>query len=160
LVRIIAVALAIFAFRLFFAPELINWQEYNADLIASARSEQRPVLIKFTAGWCTNCEFIDRVVYKRKDIAKLIEEKGVLAVKADTTEKGFPATLALRNVYKEPGVPVSMLFVPGEKGPVRWRGILFADELKKSLEKLPDSSRRRLTEPEQNRRNNGEKSED
>jgi len=128
--------LAIFAFRLFFAPELINWQEYNADLIASARSEQRPVLIKFTAGWCTNCEFIDRLVYKRKDIARLIEQKNVLPVKADTTENGFPATIALKNIYHEPGVPVSILFVPGKKEPLRWRGILFADELKESLQQI------------------------
>jgi len=138
LVRIIAVALAIFAFRLFFAPELINWQEYNADLIASARSEQKPVLIKFTAGWCTNCEVVDRLVYQRKDIAKLIEQKGVLAIKADTTEKNFPATSALKNIYNEPGVPVSMLFVPGEKGPVRWRGMFFADDLKALLEKADE----------------------
>jgi len=130
--------LAIFAFRLFFAPELINWQEYNADLIASARSEQKPVLIKFTAGWCTNCEVVDRLVYQRKDIAKLIEQKGVLAIKADTTEKNFPATSALKNIYNEPGVPVSMLFVPGEKGPVRWRGMFFADDLKALLEKADE----------------------
>ena len=141
LVRVIAVILAIFAFRFFFAPELINWQEYNADLIASARSEQKPVLIKFTAGWCTNCEVVDKLVYQRKDIATLIEQKAVLAIKADTTEKDLPATLALKNIYNEPGVPVSMLFVPGQKESIRWRGILFADELKKSLEKLPDSSR-------------------
>jgi len=160
LVRIIAVALAIFAFRFFFAPELINWQEYNADLIQSAKSEQRPVLIKFTAGWCTNCEVVDRLVYQRKDIAKLIEQKGILAIKADTTEKNFPATLALKNIYNEPGVPVSMLFVPEEKEPIRWRGILFANDLKKSLERLPDSSRQRLPEPEQDRRSNGEKSKD
>jgi thiol:disulfide interchange protein len=141
LVRIIAVALAIFAFRFFFTPELINWQEYNADLISKSQSEQKPVLIKFTAGWCTNCEVVDKLVYQRKNIAKLIEQKGVLAIKADTTEKNFPATLALKNIYNEPGVPVSMLFVPGEKEPIRWRGILFADKLKKFLEKLPDSSR-------------------
>ncbi len=138
LVRIIAVALAIFAFRFFFTPELINWQEYNANLIASARSEQRPVLIKFTASWCTNCEFVDRIVYQRKDIAKLIEQKGVLAIKADTTEKDFPATLALKNIYNEPAVPVSMLFVLGRKEPIKWRGILFANELKNSLEQLPE----------------------
>lgn len=157
LVRIIAVALVIFAFRFFFAPQLINWQEYNADLIRSAKAEQRPVLIEFTAGWCTNCEFVDRMIYQRRDIAKLIEQKGVLAIRANTTEKDFPATLALKNVYNEPGVPVSMLFVPGRDEPIRWRGMLFANELKKSLEKIPDSSRQRLAKPEQNRRNDGEK---
>jgi hypothetical protein len=40
-------------------------------------------------------------------------------------------------VYNEPGVPVSMLFVPGRKEPVRWRGMSFADELKVILQELP-----------------------
>jgi hypothetical protein len=58
-----------------------------------------------------------------------------LAIKADTTTGDLPATFALKNVYNEPGVPVSMLFMPGEKEPVRWRGMSFASELKALLEK-------------------------
>lgn len=156
LVRTIAVVLIVSAFRFFFAPELISWHDYNTDLINSAISEQRPVLIKFTAGWCTNCEVVDKIVYQRKDIAKLIEEKGILAIKADTTEQGLPATLDLKNIYNELGVPVNMLFVPGEKEPVRWHGILFANELKKSLEKLPDRRHNgKESEPQKNRQDRG-----
>ena len=59
-----------------------------------------------------------------------------MAIKADTTVKDYPATFALKNVYNEPGVPVSMLFVPGEKNPIRWRSMFFADELKTRLEEL------------------------
>jgi len=94
-------------------------------------------LIKFTADWCLSCQVVEKMVYSRKDIAKLIEERGVLAIKADTTTKDLPATFALKSMYNEPGVPVSMLFVPGEKESVRWRGMSFADELKALLEKLP-----------------------
>jgi hypothetical protein len=60
-----------------------------------------------------------------------------LAIKADTTEKKHPATLALKNKYKEPGVPVSILFLPGREQPVRWYDKSFAGELKQLLEKLP-----------------------
>jgi thiol:disulfide interchange protein len=52
LIRIIAVVLAVAAGRLFLpAPpaELIAWQGYDAGLIKTARTEGRPVLIKFTA---------------------------------------------------------------------------------------------------------------
>ena len=80
------------------------------------------------------------MVFSREDIVELIEEKGVLAVKADTTTKDLPATKALRDIYNEPGVPVSILFMPGEKESVRWRGISFADELKSYLEKLPSKN--------------------
>jgi len=146
LVRIMAIALALVAGWTFLpasADELIDWQSYNAQSIQTALEENRPVLIKFTADWCLSCQTVERTVYSRKNIAELIKQKNVLAIKADTTEKDFPATIALQQIYNEPGVPVSMLFIPGsvrakpgEKEPIRWRGILFARELKKQLEKL------------------------
>jgi thiol:disulfide interchange protein len=140
LIRIIAVVLAVAAGWAFLpapAEELINWQEYDAGAIENAKAEARPVLIKFTADWCLSCQVPDKMVYRRKDVAKLIEEKNVLAIKADTTAQDYPATLALKNVYNEPGVPVSILFVPGEKEPFRWRGMAFGNQLKTHLEKLP-----------------------
>ena len=138
IVRIIAVVLAVIAFRTFFAPEIINWQEYNADAVKKAKLQQQPVLIKFTAGWCANCEVVDHLVYQRKDIAKLIEQKGVLTIKADTTERTYPATIDLKSVYNEPAVPVSILIVPGESEPIRFRGVLIKEQLKEQLIKLHD----------------------
>jgi thiol:disulfide interchange protein DsbD len=140
LLRIIAIALAVAAWWLFLrapAKELIDWRGYDANLIETARAEGKPVLIKFTADWCLSCQAAEKIVYSRKDIAELIKSKGVLAIKADTTTNDMPATAALKNVYNEPGVPVSFLFIPGQKEPSVWRGISFADELKSLLEKLP-----------------------
>jgi thiol:disulfide interchange protein len=137
-VRGFAVVLAVSAFWFFFRPELVDWKAYDRVLIESARSEGKPVLIKFTAGWCTNCEVVDKFVYQRKDVARLIDRKGVLAVKGDTTEANQPATLDLKNVYNEPGVPVTILFLPGRAKPVRLHNLFFGDELKELLEKLPD----------------------
>ncbi len=138
LIRGIAVLLVVLSFWFFFKPELVDWQDYDPASIASAKSEQTPVLVKFTADWCTNCEVVDKFVFGRKDVAKLIDKKGVLAIKGDTTKASQPATLDLSNVYKEPGVPVTMLFLPGETEPVRLRKLFFADELRELLEKLPD----------------------
>jgi len=140
LVRFIALVLAVSAGWAFLpvpAAELIQWQKYDAVAIETAGAEGRPVLIKFTADWCWNCEVVDKVVYRRKDITKLIKEKGVLAIKADTTLADYPATIALKNKYEEPGVPVSILYIPGEEQPVRLNGIFFAKKLKKLLKKLP-----------------------
>lgn len=139
LVRILAIALALVAGWTFLpasADELIDWQSYDDQSIRTAIEENRPVLIKFTADWCLSCHTVERTVYANKDIAELIKQKNVLAIKADTTEKDFDATIALQQTYNEPGVPVSMLFIPGQEKPLRWRGILFARELKKQLEKM------------------------
>jgi thiol:disulfide interchange protein DsbD len=117
-------------------PSLIDWQKYDATVIKQAQDANKPVLIDFTAGWCLSCQVVDKTVYSRKDIAELIKQKGVLAIKADTTLKDYPATIALKEIYNEPGVPVSVLLVPGDKEPMRWRGLAFADELKAALEQL------------------------
>jgi len=140
LVRGGAAILIVLASWFFFKPELIKWQDYDPASIESAKSEQTPVLIKFTADWCTNCEVVDKFVYQRKDIARLIDKKGVLAIKGDTTKTGQPATLDLKNVYGEPGVPVTMLFLPRETVPLRLRNLFFGDELKELLEALPDKN--------------------
>jgi thiol:disulfide interchange protein len=139
LIRLIAIALA-FASGWIFLPapaaELIDWQNYDSTSIDTAINQNQPVLIKFTADWCLSCKTVDKLVYSRKDIARLIEQKAVLPVKADTTERSSPATIALKDIYNEPGVPVNILFIPAKKEPIKWRGILFADKLKKALTQL------------------------
>jgi thiol:disulfide interchange protein len=141
LIRGLAAVLGVLAFGFFFAKERIEWHEYDSKLIETAKGEGRAVLIKFTADWCMNCEVVDKVVYQRKDVAGLIEDKGVLAIKGDTTRDDQPATLALKNEYNEPGVPVTILWLPGRDEPVRIQELFFAEKLKELLEGLPSKSK-------------------
>ncbi len=140
LVRGITTLFVVSAFWFFFKPELVDWQEYDGTLIETAKSEQTPVLIKFTADWCTNCEIVDKFVFQRKDIARLIDKKGILAIKGDTTQAKETATLDLKNVYNEPGVPVTILFLPDRSEPVRLHDLFFDDKLRELLEPLPDKA--------------------
>jgi thiol:disulfide interchange protein len=139
IIRIIAVIIAAAA-AVWLLPgpgaKQIDWQLYDASVIEQAIEKQKPVLLEFMADWCLSCKTVEKFVYSRQDISNLIKQKGVLAIRADTTEKDFPATLALKNIYNEPGVPVSMLFMPGQKEPIKWRGILFGSDLKKALENI------------------------
>ena len=140
IIRFIAIALTIWmGFLLLPAPKktLIDWGKYDAQKIQTAIEDNRAVLIKFTANWCLSCQTVERIVYGRKDIAGLLKQKNVLVIKADTTVRDYAATKALKEIYNEPGVPVSILFVPGQKDTLRWRQIRFADSLKTALEKLP-----------------------
>jgi thiol:disulfide interchange protein len=138
-VRVIAIVLAVFASIAFLPapkPSLIDWQKYDKAAIDAAIAEKKPVLIDFTADWCLSCHVVDRTVYSRRDVADLIKQKGVLAIRADTTVSDYPATIALKEIYNEPGVPVSILFIPGQNEPNRWRSLAFGDELKSVLEQL------------------------
>ncbi len=139
LVRMLAVALAVVAGFVFLRtpkPSLIDWQKYDTAAIEESINAKKPVLIKFTADWCLSCQVVEKTVYSRRDIAELIKQKEVLVIKADTTLKDYPATVALKEIYNEPGVPVTILLVPGQNEPRRWRGLAFGDKLKSALEQL------------------------
>ena len=60
----------------------------------------------------------------------------MLAVKGDATWAQNPATIDLKDVYNEPGVPVTIVLVPGKAEPVRLHGLVIGSELKKILEEL------------------------
>jgi thiol:disulfide interchange protein DsbD len=140
-IRIIAVLLAVAAGFIFLAEPkkgLINWQDYDAQVITSARQNQKPVLIKFTADWCLSCKILDETVYSSAQVTGLIKQKGVLAIKADTTRFDYPAAVALKEIYNEPAVPVTILLLPGSDIPIKLRGNLIKGELIRQLQGLED----------------------
>jgi thiol:disulfide interchange protein len=120
-------------------PELIDWHKYDASLIKQSEEQGKPVLIKFTAEWCLSCKVVDKLVFSQEDVAQLLKKKGVVAVKADTTVKDYPATAALRDVYKETGIPFTVLIVPGRDKDYRFRGVFGAEEFTKILKTLPEA---------------------
>jgi thiol:disulfide interchange protein len=121
------------------AEAAVDWQPYDARVVQQAVAQQRPVLLDFMADWCTNCKILDRRVYQDPQIARLIREKGVLPVKADTTVIDYPATKDLQEVYGEAGnVPVTVALLP-DGSREKWRGIFDKKELAQVLKKLPEA---------------------
>ncbi|PKL48540.1 MAG: hypothetical protein CVV39_04230 [Planctomycetes bacterium HGW-Planctomycetes-1] len=141
IIRLIAVGLAVFLGFALLAEqekELIDWQEYDSETIASAQRDNRPILIEFTADWCLSCKILDKTVYSSREVADLLKQKGVLTIKADTTGYDYPAAKAMKEIYNEPAVPVSVLLLPGKEEPIKLRGNLIKSELMKNLQSLTD----------------------
>jgi thiol:disulfide interchange protein DsbD len=140
-VRIIAVLIAVLSgFWLLPAQkDVLNWKPYDATIIQRAVESQQPVVIKFTADWCTNCVVVERRVYHDTQVADLLKQKNVLIIKADTTTKDMPATGDLTELYGESGtVPVSIILLPdGEQ--IKLRGIFDKQDLIDILQKFPGS---------------------
>ena len=138
-IRIIAIFLAAAAGFIFLAEPrkgLIDWHQYDAQVITAAQRNQKPVLIKFTADWCLSCKILDKTVYSSAQIADLIKQKGVLAIRADTTRFDYPAAVALKEIYSEPAVPVTVLLLPPNETPIKFRGNLIKGELIRQLQSL------------------------
>ena len=143
-IRLLAAAIAIgCGFRLLPAepPAAVPWQPYDRDLIQHALAEGRPVLIQFTADWCTNCQVIKRKVYQQPDLVKLLKERHILTIQADTTQADFPASADLKTIFGEAGnVPVTILLEPGSKTMIKIRGIFEPDQLRRQLSQIPSST--------------------
>lgn len=143
-VRLIALAIALGAggWLLPAAPQVaIDWQDYDRTLVRNATAQGRPVLLKFTADWCSNCKVVDRRVYHDPEIADLIETRNVLPIKADTTLHDYPATIALKEVYGEAGnVPVTIVIKANGERADPLRGIFDKGELMQILKELPEQA--------------------
>jgi len=80
---------------------------------------------------------VDRRVYQHGQIVDLMEQKGVLAILADTTSFDSPATRDFKQVYGEAGnVPVTILLIAGRPAVVL-RGIFDKSRLLDLLQDLP-----------------------
>lgn len=123
------------------AQTAVDWQPYDAVAIRQAVSQDRPVLLKFMADWCTNCKVVERRVYHDPQVAQLIRQKNVLPIKADTTLIDYPATKDLQQIYGEAGnVPVTIVILPDGSQQKR-RGIFNKEELVNILNGLPEAKR-------------------
>lgn len=132
-VRAIAVLLAV-AGGFWLLPEkkdVIAWQEYDRAVIQRAVSDNRPVLLKFTADWCTLCQILENRVFRDSETAAALGRRNFLVVKADTTQADDLATVDLQQVYGIPGtVPMTILLLPGRADdPVRLPGTYSKEDL-------------------------------
>ncbi len=142
-IRLIAAVLAVSTGYIFLpiqdaSKNLIEWQEYDRQVIAKSIEQNQPVIIKFTADWCTSCTVVDRFVYKRKNVADMIKQKGILTIKGDTTLLGTDATVDLANKYKQTGgVPVTVVIMP-DGTEHHLPGLIGRKDVLEIIEKLPN----------------------
>lgn len=138
--RLVAVILALAA-GFYFLPAkqgVINWNKYDTTAIEKAKDSGQAVLIKFDAFWCASCKVVEKRIYKDKNIADMINSKDMLIIKGDTTTTDLPATDALKNIYNEPGIPVTVIHLPGQDEPIKLRGMISKNDLIEVLKKVKD----------------------
>jgi thiol:disulfide interchange protein DsbD len=144
IIRLVAVTLAVgSAIWLLPATELaassrLDWKPYDAQVVQQATAKRQPVLLKFTADWCTNCKVVERRVYEDPEIVAFLQARNVLPIKADTTVIDYPATRDLKALYGEAGnVPVTIVLLP-DGTREKLRGIFDKSELIPILANLPE----------------------
>jgi thiol:disulfide interchange protein DsbD len=98
-------------------PVGISWEPFSPERIEAARKEGRPVFIDFTAKWCANCILNEGAVLNTQPIAAAFKAKDVVTIRADWTDFDPVISEWLRK-FERIGVPVYVLYRPGEEAPV------------------------------------------
>jgi thiol:disulfide interchange protein DsbD len=72
------------------------------------------VLLDFTASWCLTCQFNERTAINVPAVRKILQEKGITAMKGDWTNADPAITAALKS-FGRVGVPLAVFYPAGKK---------------------------------------------
>ncbi|HWS74234.1 MAG TPA: thioredoxin family protein [Quisquiliibacterium sp.] len=92
------------------------WGVWSAAEVERARAAGRPVFVDFTAAWCVSCQANKKLVLERESVAAEMARRGVLRLRADWTQRDPAITAALAS-HGRNGVPLYLLYLPGESQP-------------------------------------------
>jgi thiol:disulfide interchange protein DsbD len=110
-----------------------GWVYYSPEVLAEARASNKPVLVKFTADWCANCQTVEQTVFGTQEEMDAWRDKGLVLVKADLTKKDAAGWPLLRELHKVGSIPFTAVYLPGEEQPRKLPGIYGADDVEAIL---------------------------
>ena len=96
----------------------IEWLGYTEERLAEARLAGRPVFVDFTAEWCINCKAYERLVLGTAPVGAAFKAKKILPLRADWTNTEDPVVTRALKSFGRVGVPLYVLYRPGETEPV------------------------------------------
>jgi thiol:disulfide interchange protein DsbD len=93
--------------------ESLQWQPYSDTKLLAAATENRWVVVDFTADWCPNCILVEKTALQDPRAVQAFREHNALLLKADLTRENQPAKRLLQSMGSR-SIPFLALFPPGE----------------------------------------------
>jgi len=90
----------------------VAWEPFSPERLAALRAAGTPVFVNFTAAWCVTCLVNERVALRSPAVADAFTRKGVVALKADWTNRD-PAIGQVLGSLGRSGVPLYVLYSSG-----------------------------------------------
>jgi thiol:disulfide interchange protein DsbD len=87
----------------------VGWQQYSQALLDEATATKKPVIIDFSATWCTPCRELDEKTFHDPTVVRMSED-GFVMIKVDLTRSGNAEYERLVSEYEVKGVP-TVIFI-------------------------------------------------
>jgi thiol:disulfide interchange protein DsbD len=90
----------------------VAWQPYSDQVLAEAQDFKKPVIMDFSAAWCTPCREMEEVTFRDPEVVRRASMNFVM-VKVDVTRSGDAAYERALTRYAVKGVP-TVIFLDAE----------------------------------------------
>lgn len=115
------------------------WERWSAASVAEHLAAGKPVFVDFTASWCLSCQVNERVALTKPEVQKAFTDAHVALLKADWTQHDDAITETLAKLGRS-GVPVYVLYVPGESSPRLLPEVLTPGIVTDAIARLPHTA--------------------
>ena len=95
----------------------IQWHEWGEEAFATARRENKPILLDIGAVWCHWCHVMDRESYDNAETAQMVNER-FIAIKVDRDERpdiDSRYQIAVSSISGQGGWPLTAFLTPDGK---------------------------------------------
>jgi thiol:disulfide interchange protein DsbD len=91
------------------ANHRLPWQVWSATALAEARESGKPVLVEFTANWCTTCQQNKRIAIEVDAVIERIRSQSIVPLLGDFTFEDPLIAQELRR-FERAGVPLVLVY--------------------------------------------------
>ena len=107
-------------------------EAWSPERVAELTGEGRGIFVDFTASWCATCQVNKRTTLTRASVLEAMADADVRFLVADFTRPDEAIAAELKK-YGSPGVPMYLLYEPGETEPEVLPVLLSPDLMKRKL---------------------------